>query len=163
MLTVKTELTIDSTQESAFQAFTQEMDSWWPRSHHVGRTPMVKLVLEPKKGGQWYSNHQDGEVCQSGYVQEYSPNSRVVLVWQLNGDFQHDPTLHTEVELNFIPGASGATRVTFEHRNIEALGEGFEGMDRGWMMILDLYSKLAQHGKLEGTDLKLYQRLNMWE
>jgi hypothetical protein len=36
-------------------------------------------------------------------------------------------------------------------------------MDRGWLMILDLYSKLAQHGKLEGTDLKLYQRLNMWE
>ena len=163
MISIKNELMIEASQETAFEVFTQEMDTWWPRSHHVGKTPMVRLVLEPREGGRWYSTHQDGEVCQIGHVQNYEPNSRVVLVWQLNGDFQHDPALHTEVELNFIPGTAGTTRVTFEHRNVEALGKGLEGMDRGWGMILGLYSKLAKQGKLEGNDLALYQRLSVAE
>ncbi len=163
MISIAKELTVEAPQDVTFRVFTEEMDSWWPRSHHVGRTPMVKMVLEPKRDGRWYSTHEDGEVCDVGYVQEYAPSSRVVLVWQLNGDFKYDTGLHTEVELNFIATGTNTTRVTFEHRNVESLGKSIEGMDQGWGMILDLYAKVAKSGKLEGSDLAIYRRLTVAE
>lgn len=163
MISIAKELNVDASQEATFRVFTAEMDLWWPRSHHVGRTPMVKMVLEPKRDGRWYSTHEDGEVCAIGYVQNYEPNSRVVLVWKLNGDFKYDQNLHTEVELNFTATGPNTTRVTFEHRNVETLGKSIEGMDQGWGMILDLYAKVAKVGKLEGNDLAIYRRLTAAE
>ncbi|MDB5907383.1 MAG: ATPase [Massilia sp.] len=158
MISIQKELTIDVSQETAFKVFCQQMDLWWPRSHHAGKTPMVKMVLEPKGKGRWYSTHQDGEECKIGFIQDFEPNSRLVLVWQLNGKFAHDPALHTEVELNFIVQDSQHTRVTFAHRNLETLGKAVEGMNQGWGMILDLFSALANNGKLDGEALGLYQR-----
>src|ERR1700751_1001461 len=102
MMSIKKELTVNASQETAFRVFSQKMDLWWPRSHHVGKTPLVKMVLEPKAMGRWYSTHQDGQECEVGLVRDYEPNARLTLIWQLNGDFVLDPNLNTEVELQFI-------------------------------------------------------------
>lgn len=155
---IKKELTVETSQEHAFRVFSQKMDLWWPRSHHVGKTPMAKMVLEPKKDGRWYSTHQGGEECEIGFVRLFEPNSRMILVWQLNGEFKHDASLNTEVELKFIADGPERTLVKFEHRNIETLGKAVEGMNQGWGMILDLYSRIAGVGQLEGQALQLYRR-----
>ncbi len=55
MISIKKELLVNVSQETAFRVFSQKMDAWWPRSHHVGKTPMVAMVLEPKAKGRWYS------------------------------------------------------------------------------------------------------------
>jgi uncharacterized protein YndB with AHSA1/START domain len=158
MISIKKEVVVEASQETCFEVFSRKMDLWWPRSHHVGKSPLVEMVLEPKAGGRWYSTHEDGEQCSVGYVQDFEPHSRLVLVWQLNGEFQLDPELHTEVELAFIADQPQRTIVKFEHRGVEKLGKAVEGMNQGWGMIMDLYALLAKDGKLSGEALKLYQR-----
>jgi uncharacterized protein YndB with AHSA1/START domain len=158
MISIKKELTVKASQETAFRVFSLKMDLWWPRAFHVGKTPLVNMILEPKPKGRWYSTHEGGEVCEVGFVRDYEPNSRLVLVWQLNGEFQHDPNLTTEVEINFIARNSEETFVTFEHRNVETLGKPVEGMDQGWGLILGLFEKVATDGKMDGEALKIYQR-----
>jgi uncharacterized protein YndB with AHSA1/START domain len=161
MTSIKKELVVEASQETAFQVFSQKMDLWWPRSHHVGPTPMKKMVLEPKEKGRWYSTHQGGETCEVGFVQRFQPNSLLVLIWQLNGAYAFDPNLHTEVEIKFEALGPQQTRVSFEHRDIEKLGKAIDGMEQGWGMILDLFSDVAKNGKLQGEKSILYQRLSI--
>ena len=62
---------------------------------------------------------------------------------QINGDFLFDPELITEVEVHFIPEEPKRTKVKLEHKDLDRLGGGkaIESMDRGWGMILELYTK----------------------
>jgi hypothetical protein len=161
MISIKKELTLNASQETAFRVFSEKINLWWPRSHHVGKTALVKMVIEPKAKGRWYSTHEDGEECEVGFVREYSPNGRLVLVWQLNGEFQHDAKLDTEVEVNFIAKGATQTFVTFEHRKVETLGKAVDSMNQGWGMIFGLFGKVAEEGKLSGEALKHYQRERM--
>jgi len=144
---IKKELLVDASQETCFKAFTEKMDLWWPRTHHVGSCPMVESVLEPGVNGRWYSRHDDGSEVNVGYVMQWDPYAQVVLVWQIDGNFKCDPTLHTEVEVNFIPEGPTQTRVKFEHKNIERLGSGkhFANMNEGWGHILNLYKQVTEN------------------
>lgn len=144
---IKKELLIEASQETCFKVFTEKMDAWWPRTHHVGSCPMVESVLEPGVNGRWYSKHEDGSEVNVGYVLEWDPYAQLVLVWQIDGSFRCDPTLHTEVEVNFIPEGPKQTRVKFEHKNIERLGTGkhFDSMNQGWGHILDLFKQVTEN------------------
>ena len=159
MISIKKELLVSTSQATAFRVFSQQMDAWWPRSHHVGKTPMVSIVLEPKANGRWYSTHQGGEVCEVGRVEDFEPHSRLLLIWQLNGEFQFDPNLRSEVEVRFVSKGPEQTRVLFEHRDLEKLGKPTPtgSMDQGWTMILELFVTLARDGKLAGEALRVYQ------
>src|SRR5665213_2639776 len=100
---IKKELLVEASQETCFKVFTEKMDLWWPRTHHVGSCRMVKPVLDPGINGRWYSRHEDGSEVNVGYVLEWDPYTQVVLAWQIDGNFKCDPTLLTEVEVKFIP------------------------------------------------------------
>lgn len=145
MTTIKKELLVQASQETAFKVFTEKMDSWWPRTHHIGSTPMTEMVVEPGLNGRWYSKHEDGSEANIGKVLTWDPYLLFVLDWQINGDFKFDPHLSTEVEVQFISETPNLTRVKFEHKNLERLGGGkaIESMDEGWGMILDLYKNLS--------------------
>ena len=138
---IKKELIVEASQATAFKVFTEKMDLWWPRTHHIGKTPMVELVLEPALNGRWYSRHEDGSEANVGYIMKWDPHGLVVLAWQINGDFEFDPELITEVEVQFIPEGPQRTKVKMEHKDLDRLGGGkaIESMDRGWGMILELY------------------------
>ena len=138
---IRKELLVEVSQATAFKVFTEKMDLWWPRTHHIGKSPMTEFVLESKPKGRWYSRHEDGSEQDVGYVLTWAPYGLLVLAWQINGNFQFDPTLVTEVEVVFIAEAPEVTRVKFEHKNLERLGGGkaVESMDEGWGKILDLY------------------------
>ena len=139
---IKKEVLVAASQDTAFKVFTSKMDAWWPRTHHIGKTPLVSSVLEPRVNGRWYSRHEDGSEVNIGYVLSWDPYGRVVLIWQVNSDFQCDPDLKTEIEVLFIPEGAAKTLVKLEHRNLERLGGGektVEAMDRGWALILGLY------------------------
>ena len=49
----------------------------------------------------------------------WEPHARLVLYWQINADWQYDPTLKTEVEVRFISDGKNATRVELEHRCLD--------------------------------------------
>jgi len=45
-------ITVRTSQENAFRVFTEGFDSWWPRSHHIGKSPMTKAIIECHVGGR---------------------------------------------------------------------------------------------------------------
>ncbi|MDB5110910.1 MAG: ATPase [Mucilaginibacter sp.] len=138
---IKKEVIVEASQATAFKVFTEKMDLWWPRTHHIGKSPMTELVLEPGLQGRWYSKHEDGSEADCGYVMRWEPNGLLVLAWQINGDFQYDPKLVTEVEVQFIPEDTQTTKVKLEHKNLDRIGAGktIESMNEGWGKILELY------------------------
>jgi len=143
---ISKEVLVRASQETAFNVFTKKIDQWWPKTHHVGKCPMVESVLEGKTGGRWYSRHEDGSEVTIGKVLTWDPYCRLILAWQIDGNFKYDPQLETEVIVNFVPEGSGTTRVTLEHRDLQKLAGGakiVEDMDQGWGMIMDLYKEVT--------------------
>lgn len=115
--------TVDVGQQRAFDVWVHRFDSWWSRSHHIGQVDMAEAVLEPKVGGRWYEKGVDGSECEWGKVLVYEPPRRIVLAWQINGSWQYDPDLVTELEVRFLSVDAGRTRVELEHRNLDRFGE----------------------------------------
>ncbi len=139
----------------AFRVFTEELDSWWPRSHHIGKAPMKKAVLETKAGGRCYSEQTDGTECDWGRVLVWEPPRRLVIAWQVTPAWGYEPDLakSSEVEVRFTPQSEGTTRVDLEHRHFNRLGAGGEAMrtavdsPNGWMGLLRLYAARAEESK----------------
>lgn len=145
---IKKELLIAAGQESCFKVFTQKMDLWWPKTHHVGKCAMVEMVLEQGQGGRWYSKHEDGSEVNVGTVLSWNPYDLLVLNWQIDANFQYDPGITTEIEVQFIAEGPKTTRVLMEHKDLNRLGEGgkaIESMDEGWGMILNLYKNTVEY------------------
>ncbi len=142
-ITVRNRLEVDAACAHAFHVFTAEFDSWWPHSHHIGKADLLAVVIEPKVGGRWYERNVDGTECNWGRVVVYEPPFRLVLLWQLNGqwDYDPDPSHASEIEVRFIPDGDERTVVELEHRHIErseyaeSLRDGVDSPD-GWSGLL---------------------------
>jgi Activator of Hsp90 ATPase homolog 1-like protein len=65
------------------------MGQWWPKEHHIGGSPMLAVVVEPRNGGRWYEKDEDGSECDWGTVLDWQPPTRVVFSWHLNGNFEY--------------------------------------------------------------------------
>lgn len=129
---VRVNTIVDAPLDHAFTVFTSGMNSWWPRSHHIGGTDDFTAVLEPLAGGRWYERGDDGSECDWGRVIAWEPPDRVVLDWQIQGHWAFDPALHTEVELRFVAEDEGRTRVELQHRNLDAFGDQASAMRQGF-------------------------------
>jgi hypothetical protein len=70
---VRKSITVNAGIERAFQVFTDGIDSWWPRSHHIGKSPMTRIIVEPRAGGRCYSEQEDGTDCDWGTVLTWEP------------------------------------------------------------------------------------------
>ena len=148
---VRKTVLVNATPEHAFRVFTDGVDTWWPRQHHIGKAPMKRVLIEGKVGGRCYSEQTDGADCDWGSVLVWDPPRRFVLAWQINASWQFESDLSrsSEVEVRFIPEGSGMTRVDLEHRHFDRLGEGGEGMrtavdgPMGWNETLRLFAERA--------------------
>src|ERR1700761_8900049 len=135
---IKKTVTVRATPEKAFEVFTAGFDRWWPRSHHIGASPLKEAVLEPGVGGRWFGRHEDGSEIPWGDVLAWEPPSHLVVAWRITGGWAYDPDLLTEVEVRFTDLGTGETRVDFEHRGLERLGgddkaiQTRTSMDGGW-------------------------------
>jgi uncharacterized protein YndB with AHSA1/START domain len=136
--------------DRTFAVFAARMGEWWHKEHSLAQgIKQVDVVIEPSAGGRWYEVGDDGSEHEWGKVIAYEPPHRLVLAWQLNREFEYDPDFETIVEVRFEETADG-TRVHFEHRDLERMGEGtvelFESMDGGWGMLLGLFKNHAEQG-----------------
>ena len=61
----------------------------------------------------------------------WEPPRRVVIAWQINAQWAFDPSLVTEVDVQFLAQADGSTEVTLEHRNLERLGADAAALREG--------------------------------
>jgi hypothetical protein len=137
-------------QARAFEVFTGNMSKWWPASHTILKAPLKETIVEPRKGGRWYQIGEDGSECGTGHVMEWDPPARVLLCWSINGAWQYDPDLVTEVEVRFIAEGPKKTRVELEHRHIERMGATAEAgraavdSPNGWGAILESFRASAE-------------------
>src|SRR5262249_25644183 len=99
---VRRSVTVEASQQRAFEVFTRRIGEWWPRTHKIGPEPLKSAVLEPRAGGRWYEIGEGGAECEWGRVLSWEEPSRVVLAWQIGADWKFDPALVTEVEIRFI-------------------------------------------------------------
>lgn len=132
--------------ERAFQTFTKEMSTWWPlAAYHIGKVDATSVVIEPFLGGRWFERGVDGSECEWGRVRIWEPSRRLVLSWEISSDWQHDPTIQTEVEVRFSAEGS-STRVDLEHRLLHYYGgraaemRGVFDSEQGWKGILDAFA-----------------------
>jgi uncharacterized protein YndB with AHSA1/START domain len=123
---VRHHIVVEAAQETAFRVFTEGMNTWWPRAHKIGKAALKTAVLEPKVNGRWYEIGEDGSQCEWGKVLAWEPPKRLLLAWQINGQWQYDPKLVTEVEIAFKAEGAQRTRVELEHRNLDRFGDAAE-------------------------------------
>ena len=145
---VRKSVVVDANIEEAFRVFTDEFDSWWPRTHHIGKSPMTHTYIEGRVGGRCYSDQEDGTSCSWGTVTTWEPPRRFVFAWQITPQwgFEPDVAKSSEVEVRFADAGAGRTRVDLEHRHFERHGAGADAMrtgvdsPNGWGDLLALYA-----------------------
>ena len=149
---VRKSVSVKVSQAVAFRVFTEEIDTWWPRTHHIGKAPMKKQIIQGRIGGRCYTEQTDGTDCEWGTVLVWDPPRRFVLAWQIDGQWQFQPDLakSSEVEVRFTPEPAGSTRVDLEHRHLarhaaeaSAIRKAIDSTG-GWGGLLQLFVERAE-------------------
>jgi uncharacterized protein YndB with AHSA1/START domain len=150
---VRKAVVVEATPQRAFEIFTTGIDAWWPKSHSIGATPIVKSIIEPFVGGRWYTHHEDGKDVVIGHVRAWEPGARFAVSWEISTEWKPDPRAEfaSEVEVRFAAEGTGRTRVELLHHQFERMGaEPGEkmrtGVDGGWAPILEVYVKYVAAG-----------------
>jgi uncharacterized protein YndB with AHSA1/START domain len=149
---VRKSVRVKVSPERAFRVFTEDFDGWWPRTHHIGKSPMKRAILQGAAGGRCYTEQEDGTECDWGKILVWDPPRRLVIAWQITHQWGYEPDLakSSEVEIRFEPEQDGSTRVDLEHRNFGRHGEGAASMRKsvdsegGWGTLLQLYAKRVE-------------------
>lgn len=145
--------------ERAFSVFVEQMETWWPATHHIGKTPFEAIFIEPRTGGRWYERDVEGKVVDWGKVLAWDPPHRVTLSWHVGPGHDSpdwvcnpDPAKASEVEIRFTPEGPGATLVELQHSKLERHGEGYQELRAifdgpgAWSGILAHYAKAVDGG-----------------
>ena len=150
---VRKTVTVKAIAAHAFRVFTDGFDSWWPRTHHIGSSPMTRGIIEGFAGGRCYSEQADGSECDWGRVLAWDPPHRLLIAWQISNDWKYEPDLAkaSEVDIQFTPNADGTTRVDVEHRYFTRHGTGWmthrnmvDTPDGGWYGLLVIFAAQAE-------------------
>jgi len=142
-------VSVPLSQARTFELFTARMTEFWPKEHSIGSSEIAEVVVEPRQNGRWFERGVDGSECPWGRVAAWDPPRKVVLLWQIGGDWKFDPDFETEVEVTFTEEGSGRTRVDLCHRNLQRYGDLTDQMRAifdspgGWTGTLTLFVELA--------------------
>jgi len=101
-------------------------------------------------GGRWFERGVDGSECDWGKVLEWEPPHRLVVTWQINGEWKYDPDPGhaSEIEVRFTADGPSQTIVELEHRHLDrlvlaqAIHDGIKG-GGGWGALLELFAATA--------------------
>ena len=125
---VRKNIRVKAPPERAFSVFVEQMEQWWPPSHHIAPNPFEAIFVEPRVGGRWYERDAQGNQCMWGHVLAWDPPHQVTLSWHLGPDWRFNPDLAqaSEVELRFTPEGPDHTSIELIHSKLERHGEGYE-------------------------------------
>ena len=145
--------------ERAFSVFVEQMETWWPATHHIGETPFEAIFIEPRVGGRWYERNAKGELCDWGTVLGWDPPHMVRMSWHVGPGHDSpewvadmDMGKASEVEIRFTAEPGGTTLVELTHSKIERHGEGAEQLRElfdgpgAWITILQLFARKVEEG-----------------
>ena len=153
---VRKEVRVNVPIERAFSVFVEQMETWWPATHHIGKTPFETIFVEPRVGGRWFERDAEGHTTDWGTVLAWDPPNRVTFSWHLGPghdqpDWVCDPDMAkaSEVEIRFTSERPGTTLVQLEHSKLERHGEGYQKLREifdgpgAWVSILEQFAKTA--------------------
>jgi uncharacterized protein YndB with AHSA1/START domain len=144
---VSVDTTVDAPIERAFRVFTDGIETWWDKDHHLLDGEIESMTFEPRVGGHIIDKYVDGRECAWSRVLAYDPPTRVVFSWDITLDWNQSTEFEktSEVEVSFTSVDADRTHVVLTHRNLDRHGEGWEAMrdavSRGWT--LDEFAKAA--------------------
>ena len=151
---VRKSIRVEAPIERAFSVFVEQMETWWPATHHIGSTPFEAIFVEPRVGGRWYERNVEGAQCNWGTVLQWDPPHAVSFSWHLgpghdSPDWKFDPDMShsSEVEFRFIAEGPNTTLVELEHSKLERHGEGYQQLHAvfdgpgAWQGILAAFAK----------------------
>jgi len=154
---VRKSIRVQAQVERAFSVFVEQMETWWPATHHIAKTPFEAIFVEPRVGGRWYERNASGEQCDWGKVLAWDPPHRVAFSWHVGPGHDQpdwvcnpDPAMASEVEIRFTSEAPGTTLVELEHSKLERHGEGWQQLRAvfdspgAWSGILAIYAKAVE-------------------
>jgi uncharacterized protein YndB with AHSA1/START domain len=122
---------------TAFSVFTDEIDAWYERGRYSWNVPERASGIR-FEDGRLLELHDDGDAYEMGRVTVWEPGRRLAFAYRS----VHLPEeLETEVEVRFEPAGAG-TRVTLEHRGLEALppDEFARWQERAWKRFVEVYA-----------------------
>lgn len=154
---VRKSVVVKAPVERAFSVFVEQMETWWPATHHIGKTPFEAIFVEPMVGGRWYERDVDGKQVDWGKVLAWDPPHRVTLSWHVGPGHDSpdwlcdpDPAKASEVEICFTPEGQSATLVVLTHSKLERHGEGYQELRAmfdgpgAWSGILECFAKRVE-------------------
>jgi uncharacterized protein YndB with AHSA1/START domain len=142
---------VQGSVERAFSIFVEQMETWWPAEHHIGKQAFQCIIVEPRVGGRWYERDAQGSECNWGSVLAWEPPQRVTLGWHLGTEwkFDPDPAKASEVEIRFTAKNPSSTQVDLVHSKLERHGEGYEQLlaalrgPEAWSRVLADFARIA--------------------
>jgi hypothetical protein len=151
---VRKSVRVEASVERAFSVFVEQMESWWPATHHIGDTPFQTIIVEPRVGGRWYERNVAGKDGEWGTVLAWDPPHGVRFSWHVgpghdspDWKFDGDMSRASEVEIRFSSEGPRSTLVELEHSKLERHGEGYEQLRAlfegpgAWTAILAEFAK----------------------
>jgi uncharacterized protein YndB with AHSA1/START domain len=148
---VRKSVRVQVSVERAFSIFLEQMETWWPAEHHIGKQGFQCIVVEPRAGGRWYERDAQGNECNWGSVLAWEPPQRVTLGWHLQSDWKYDPdpARASEIEILFTVKGPTSTQVDLAHSKLERHGEGYEKLlvalegPEAWARILADFARVT--------------------
>jgi uncharacterized protein YndB with AHSA1/START domain len=142
--TIRKEIYVDASPETAFRVFTEQIAKWWPlHKYGLFLEDRGTVAFEDRDGWRLVEKAKDGREEFWGEVLDYEFASRLRMTWHPGHSLEAMPT---EIEVTFAADGDG-TAIVLEHRGWEkCVGDRREarsGYDRGWDEVLDLYEKAA--------------------
>ena len=151
---VRKSVLVRATVERAFSVFVEQMETWWPATHHMAKDAFELIVVEPRVGGRWYERDANGVEGDWGTVLLWDPPHLVRLSWHVapsesseEWKYDPDPQRASEVQIRFVQAANGMTLVELEHSKLERHGGNtqllrtvFDGPG-AWEGMLALFAK----------------------
>lgn len=126
--------------QMAFEIFTRDMGTWWPRDKHsisaMSGNTARRVSMEPREGGALIEIGHDGTEHHWGSVTTFAPHSKLSLSWHVGRPAEEA----TQVDIAFEPTDAG-TRVTLRHHGWDVLGDDAgttrDGYNAGWVHVFE--------------------------
>ena len=131
---VKT-IEVPCSQETAFNVFIKEMDSWWPFesfSQSVMRGQKVNsLRVDARQGGQIVEVSSDDTEVPWGTITTFEPHDFLGMDFHLQHPSEEKRS-DSQIEIRFTVLADDRTRVELTQSNWEAFGDMAEMVHGGY-------------------------------
>ncbi len=124
----------------AFELFTKNMDSWWPKDPFSVTGGSSTVVFPDHNGGDIIETGADGSTNVWGTLTAYDPGKFLAFSWHPG----RGPEEATMVTVEFTETADG-TRCDLTHGGFEILGDTADAVSAsylsGWDLVLGCYFK----------------------